>query len=240
MWGCVAIKRSRKTPLNRRREHPDPGNASIEVRAYGYRERCRSRSLWLGGRSLGRTPSDVSVASDLHRPNSRSLGEIPLGDRLHSPDDFLEQLLFIAGVGRLAEHFCVAIAKVRQAHSDSELSDRHLAAGCWDASGKKTNSVPIRIWELENLKLIQEIEGHSLAVFALDYTSDGKRLISCGSAGDLRFWDTADYTLRARIELPKTGWVHSARFTPDSLGLLCITGRQRNGCDILVMRSQRR
>ena len=117
---------------------------------------------------------------------------------------------------------------------------KHLAAGCWDASGKKTNSVPIRIWELENLKLIQEIEGHSLAVFALDYSSDGKRLISGGSAGDLRFWDTADYTLRARIELPKTGWVHSARFTPDSLGLLCITGRQRNGCDILVMRSQRR
>jgi WD40 repeat protein len=115
---------------------------------------------------------------------------------------------------------------------------KHLAAGCWDASGKKAKSVPIRIWDVRTTETLQELEGHSLAVFALDYSSDGKRLLSGGSAGDLRLWDTADYTLRARIELPKTGWVHSARFTPDGKSLLSITGRQRNACEILLMRSE--
>lgn len=116
--------------------------------------------------------------------------------------------------------------------------NKHLAVGCWDVSGTKTKSVPIRIWDLETMKLAQELAGHSLAVFALDYSSDGKRLISGGSAGDLLFWDTSDYMLRARIDLPNTGWVHSARFTPDALGLLSITGRQRNACDILMMQNK--
>jgi hypothetical protein len=38
-----------------------------------YRDRCRSRGLWLGSRSLGRTPSDVGIASQKRRDSPRVL-----------------------------------------------------------------------------------------------------------------------------------------------------------------------
>ena len=109
------------------------------VEGYGYRDRCRSRGFWLRSRSLGWSPSDVSVANDFHRPNSRSLRDIPraptqvwfnrnvsLGHRSFVNGElkwwvskflyFQLSMIYSLAARRLAEHFCVAIAKLANGH----------------------------------------------------------------------------------------------------------------------------
>jgi hypothetical protein len=61
-------------------------------------------------------PAMTPVPFFHHRSGSSPIGEVTLGNRLQSPDDFLDHPWLIPGVGWLAEHFRITVAQMRNRH----------------------------------------------------------------------------------------------------------------------------
>lgn len=83
----------------------------------------------------------------------------------------------------------------------------HVAAGYSDNK--------IRIFDASDLSLLHELEGHTLSVFSLEYSPDGKFLLSGGRDAHLRIWDVKErYQLRQSI-VGHLYTINSIRFHPD-------------------------
>lgn len=69
---------------------------------------------------------------------------------------------------------------------------RHLAIGLSDHT--------IKILDLKNdFRPIHNLTGHTNSVFALSYSPDEQKLVSAGRDANLKFWDSADYSLQENI-----------------------------------------
>jgi WD40 repeat protein/tetratricopeptide (TPR) repeat protein len=75
---------------------------------------------------------------------------------------------------------------------------RTLAVGCWDPDAvnrsatnpAEVSSVPVYLISLPDGRIRHELAGHNLAVVAVAFRPDGRRLATVGSEGAIRVWDT--------------------------------------------------
>ncbi len=103
---------------------------------------------------------------------------------------------------------------------------KRIAAGLW-TGGKDGVSPPgndALIWDAVTGKLERRLTGHTDGVFAVAFSPDGKRLVSGGSDGVAKVWDTASGRERATLEFPSLtkrlgeappAWVEAVVFSPD-------------------------
>ncbi len=79
----------------------------------------------------------------------------------------------------------------------------------------------IRVFSTETFALVQEIEAHSNSVFALDYSPDGKYLLSGGRDALLKIWDAANGYLP--VQTVNAHWYHINAIKHNPAGSLFAT-----------------
>jgi WD40 repeat protein len=58
----------------------------------------------------------------------------------------------------------------------------------------------IRLWDAGSAKLLARFVGHGCWIKTLAFTPDGKKLISGGGEGSVKFWDVAEVLGRMEAE----------------------------------------
>jgi WD40 repeat protein len=84
---------------------------------------------------------------------------------------------------------------------------------------------PIYEWDLNTGWQLRELKGHTYAVFGLDYSPDGKYLVSASFDGSVRLWDAEQ-----GVELDRVtgeGFAARAIFSPDGSHILVAGGFKR-------------
>jgi WD40 repeat protein len=84
---------------------------------------------------------------------------------------------------------------------------------------------PIYEWDLATGRRLRELKGHTYAVFGLDYSPDGKYLVSASFDGSVRLWD-----VEQGVELDRVtgeGFATRAIFSPDGSHILVSGGFKR-------------
>jgi WD40 repeat protein len=84
---------------------------------------------------------------------------------------------------------------------------------------------PIYEWDLTTGRQLHELKGHTYAVFGLDYSPDGKYLVSASFDGSVRLWDAEQ-----GVELDQVtgeGFATRAIFSPDGSHVLVAGGFKR-------------
>lgn len=76
----------------------------------------------------------------------------------------------------------------------------------------------IKVWSFPDLKPLDTLLGHGNEVWALDFSSDGKTMVSGGKGGTARLWKTDERESNEPSRLPEKGWVseNGALFLTDS------------------------
>ena len=69
-----------------------------------------------------------------------------------------------------------------------------FASGSWDSS--------IKIWNLENFKLIKVLQDHSRGVSCVRFSKNGKILVSCSYDFSIKLFDTQKFELKKTINWP--------------------------------------
>ena len=63
-----------------------------------------------------------------------------------------------------------------------------------------------------------ELSGHTDAVYAVNFSADGRRLVTGCDDSKLRVWDAESGC--TTLTVPSAGWITSAAFSPDGLELV--------------------
>jgi len=84
---------------------------------------------------------------------------------------------------------------------------------------------PIYEWDLTTGRQLRELKGHTYAVFGLDYSPDGKYLVSASFDGSVRLWDAEQGVELDRIT--GEGFAARAIFSPDGSHVLVAGGFKR-------------
>lgn len=85
----------------------------------------------------------------------------------------------------------------------------------------------IRLWDAEKGTLIRELKGHTDRVHALEFTRDGKRLVSGGFDKMMRVWDVASGKELAKVG--GNGWVTCVDVAPDNKTIIAGGGTFKVG-----------
>jgi WD40 repeat protein len=107
-----------------------------------------------------------------------------------------------------------------------------LAAGIWPVSKDGDLRGDVVIWDTSTGKPARRLKGHTDMVNAVAFSPDGKLLVSGGSDGVAKVWDTASGRARATLGFPalqkRSGptpiWVESVTFSPDGRTLVTSAG----------------
>ena len=84
---------------------------------------------------------------------------------------------------------------------------------------------PIYEWDIATGRKLRELTGHTYAVFGLDYSPDGKYLVSASFDGSVRLWDA-----ERGVEIDRVtgeGFATRAIFSPDGSQVLVAGGFKR-------------
>jgi WD40 repeat protein len=90
---------------------------------------------------------------------------------------------------------------------------------------KPLDENPIYEWDITTGRQLRELKGHTYAVFGLDYSPDGKYLVSASFDGSVRLWDAEQ-----GVELDRVtgeGFAARAIFSPDGSHILVAGGFKR-------------
>ena len=128
--------------------------------------------------------------------NKQEVGSLKLSDQAIFDIKSYHDHLYIGDASGLVS--VVSYAEMRCIHKikDAEKSARsiavntiagHLAVGYSDHR--------VRIYSLDDYRLIKEIKGHGNSVFSVKYSPDGQILMTAGRDAHLKVWDVAtDYS----------------------------------------------
>jgi WD40 repeat protein len=94
------------------------------------------------------------------------------------------------------------------------------------AAGSGFDDSNIRVWDAATGQLIVRLDGHMGYVCRLEFTKDGRRLISAGGDHSIRFWDTSTWT-ETKVLRGHTDEVHAVAIS-ESIQLLASTGKDGN------------
>jgi serine/threonine protein kinase/WD40 repeat protein len=99
---------------------------------------------------------------------------------------------------------CIDLATSQKLWQTEAQRDEGLTAlalspdGRMLASGSGFADPTIRVWDTATGRLLRPLDGHTGWVCKLEFTRDGRRLISAAADQTIRFWDTSDWT-EARV-----------------------------------------
>jgi WD40 repeat protein len=85
------------------------------------------------------------------------------------------------------------------------------------SSDEPAGKFVVLIWDLTGKELIRTISGHTKQVYAVEFSPDGRWLVSCSTDGTARLWDAESFELAA--VLTHGGNVYDASFNPDGMRL---------------------
>lgn len=105
---------------------------------------------------------------------------------------------------------------------------RVLASGSWDHS--------IRLWDVEQRRLIGALQGHFNEVWAVAFLPDGQRVVSGAKDGGLNLWSAPSPT---EVDLLPEGW-ELLGLSSDSRSVAALDGRGRFGLFDLETREMKR
>ncbi len=80
----------------------------------------------------------------------------------------------------------------------------------------------IKIWDTATGKLLHTFSGHTSYINSLQFSADGKLIVSSGLDDTIKVWDVNSGTLIHDFIEPD-GWVESAYFSPDGRTVLSVT-----------------
>src|SRR5262249_47633028 len=92
----------------------------------------------------------------------------------------------------------------------------------FDPSGKTLAIVYVSgqlvLWEVETGKPQKSVQAWADELYTVDWTPDGKMLVTGGYNSPLTLWNASDLSIVAEFESPE--WIMSARFSPDGTKLI--------------------
>jgi|GEM_PF-3222814 len=107
-----------------------------------------------------------------------------------------------------------AVPAVLSKHDDYVRAVEFSPDGAYVASGGEDGKIILHRFEDGNQTVMsQEWSGDPLTVGSLQFSNDGKELLSADGAGRVTVWSIPDGKVLKTWQLP--GWVWSARFSPD-------------------------
>ena len=97
------------------------------------------------------------------------------------------------------------------------------------AAGPGSDGGPIKLWDMANGELLSSLPGHTLRVWAVNFSPDGQTLASAGWDESVRLWDVASGTLLATLHgLPR---FYDVGFARDGRMLVAAGGLRERGGD---------
>ncbi|MDR2096797.1 MAG: hypothetical protein LBP76_14940 [Treponema sp.] len=122
------------------------------------------------------------------------------------------------------------------AFDPSDPSGRYLITG----SGSERDNTVYK-WDLdgEHSVPVMTLSGHRNHVLSLDYSSDGKRILS-GSGNDIKVWDAESGELKDTVDAGRP--VYRAVFSPDGARIIAGTSKgigEWDGTDLIELRQFR-
>jgi WD40 repeat protein len=88
---------------------------------------------------------------------------------------------------------------------------KRLVSGCWQGTSEHV----ARVWDLGTGKELFQLKGHTSAVACLDWSRDGKQILTGGVDRSIRLWESSNGKLLRTIENAHPSHVHAVLFTPD-------------------------
>jgi WD40 repeat protein len=105
--------------------------------------------------------------------------------------------------------------------------DHRMSQGLkFDPAGKRLAvayvDASLIVWDVKTGKPLVEKRTKADELYTVDWSPDGKLLVTAGNKGQITVWDASDLSILK--ELPNSGWVIRAAITSDSMRLLTISG----------------
>jgi WD40 repeat protein len=171
---------------------------------------------WLPQRQLIVTGHKEGTLRSWRYPQMQQLAQSRLADEvLAVAVNRDESLLAVADDSKHAQILDSSLNKLKQL----DTRDQTIYSFSFSPDGKTLaagSDAELYLWDLQSWKLTVRDTEHLGRLIAVDYSPDGRRLVSLGRIHDanLRIYDTSDYSLKRRLRAHNLCG-YNARISPD-------------------------
>ena len=147
-------------------------------------------ALQLASHVLSRDPQQLPIQLMGRLDRSRS----PIVDELLDQADASQIVPRLVMADASLTHPGGALTGIMKGHNGSVEALAFLPDGRWAVSGSEDWT--LRLWDLENNRVVRTYEGHGATVHAVAITPDGKSILSASEDRTLRLWDLESGSVR--------------------------------------------
>jgi WD40 repeat protein len=91
---------------------------------------------------------------------------------------------------------------------------RYAASGGADNKDRQGSHYPVTLWNVSTGEKIKAFSGHTAFISSVDFSPDGRQIVSASSDGEMKLWDVASGQATRTLSGHK-GYIQTVRFTPD-------------------------